>query len=100
MIAVLLNNTFYNDGIGIQTLSPAFNGTNGLANVNVLVMNNIFDGSSQVAVNIQAPPGVTGAAGQAGLSQLQYNLFFNNVANLVITTNDGDFPGNVWLCLR
>jgi large repetitive protein len=92
-IAVLMNNTFYNDGIAIQSLSPAFNGTNGLANTNLLVMNNIFDGSSQIAVNIQAPPGVTGAAGQAGESQLQYNLFFNNGTNLVINTNDGDFPG-------
>ena len=33
--------------------------------------------------------------GQAGFSQLQYNLFFNNIANLLITTNDGDFEGNV-----
>jgi hypothetical protein len=93
-IAVLMNNTFFNDPIGIQSLSPAFNGNNGFANTNMLIMNNIFDGSSTVAVNIQAPPGVSGAAGQAGESQLQYNLFNNNGTNLIINTNDGDFGGN------
>ena len=49
--AVLLNNTFYNDHYAIQTIAPQFDGKNGLAIVNVLAMNNIFDGSSQIAVN-------------------------------------------------
>ena len=84
--AVLLNDTFYNDPIAIQTNQPQFNGTNGFAIVNMLAMNNIFDGSTTVAVNMN---------GQAGDSQLQYNLFFNNLANLIITTTDGDFGGNV-----
>jgi large repetitive protein len=93
-VAVLLNNTFYNNGIAVQSLAPAFNGTNGLANTNMLLMNNIFANSSQIAVNIQAPPGANGAAGQAGESQLQYNLFNGNGTNLVIDTNDLDFGGN------
>ena len=53
--AILLNNTFYNDDYAIQTIAPQFDGKNGLAIVNVLAMNNIFDGSSQVAVNMHGP---------------------------------------------
>jgi hypothetical protein len=85
-MAVLLNDTFYNDPFAIQTIAPQFSGTNDLSHVNVLAMNDIFDGSTQIAVNIQ---------GQAGESQLQYNLFFNNATDLVATTNDGDFAGDV-----
>ena len=48
-------------------------------------MDNIFDGSSAIAVDIQ---------GQAGESTLQYNLYYNNAANVVATTTDGDFGGN------
>ena len=84
--AVLLNNTFYNDNYDLQTVANQFDGKNPLAIVNVVAMNNIFDGASQVAVNMQ---------GQAGESQLQYNLFYNDVANLVITTTDFDFLGNI-----
>ncbi len=83
--AVILNNTFYNDPFAIQTIAPAFDGKNDEAAVSVLAMNNIFDGSSQVAVDQQ---------GQAGDGQEQYNLYFNNTANLLITTNDGDWLGN------
>jgi hypothetical protein len=85
-VAVLVNNTFYNDPFAIQTISPQFNGTNDQANVNVMAMNNIFYGSSQIAVNIQ---------GMAAESQLQYNLFFSNATNVVATTTIGDFLGNV-----
>ena len=84
--AVLLNNTFFDDAFGIQTNTTQFNGQNSNAIVNVEAMNNIFDGSSQDAVNMN---------GQAGDSQLQYNLFYNNIANLLITTTDGDFLGNI-----
>jgi hypothetical protein len=84
--AILMNNTFYNDPIAIQTIAPQFNGTNALAATNLLGMNNIFDGSSTEAVNIQ---------GQAGLSQLQYNTFWNNAQNTVINTTSADFTGNV-----
>ena len=83
--AVLLNNTFYNDAIAYQSNAPQFDGKNLTATVDALLMNNIFDGSTNVAVNMN---------GQAGFSQLQYNLFFNNVANQLITTNDGDFEGS------
>ncbi len=85
-VAVLLNNTFYNDGYAIQTISPQFDGNNIQANVNVLAMNNIFYGSSQVAVNIQ---------GMAADSQLQYNLYYGNAENILVTTTFGDFAGNV-----
>ena len=37
----------------IQTIAPQFDGKNPLAIVNVLAMNNIFDGSSKIAVNLQ-----------------------------------------------
>src|SRR5262249_49930939 len=47
MMAVLINNTFYNDPFAIQTVAPQFNGMNSLSHVNLLAMNNIFDGSSQ-----------------------------------------------------
>jgi hypothetical protein len=85
-VAVLVNNTFYNDPFAIQTISPQYDGNNINAHVNVMAMNNIFYGSSQVAVNIQ---------GQAGESQLQYNLYSNDAQNILVTTNDGDFAGNV-----
>ncbi len=83
--AVILNNTFYNDPFAIQTIAPQFDNKNSEAAVSVLAMNNIFDGSSNVAVNLQ---------GQAGDGQEQYNLYFNNAANLLITTTDGDWLGN------
>ena len=91
--ATLLNNTFFNDGFDIQTIAPAFDTKNPLSVVNLLAMNNIFDGATNVAVNMTGPNGT--GAGQAGFSALQYNLFFNNTANLLITTNDADFEGNV-----
>jgi len=84
-MAVFLNDTFYNDPFAIQTIAPQFDGMNTLSSVNVLAMNDIFDGSSQIAVNIQ---------GQAATSQLQYCLFYQNVVNLVATTTDADFYGN------
>ncbi len=79
--------TFYNDGYAIQTVAPAHadNPDNSYASVEVLAMNDIFDGSTNVAVNLQ---------GQNAFSQLQYNLFYNNATNIVSTTNDGDFEGN------
>src|SRR5208282_4313247 len=59
MQLVLLNNTFYNDGYAIQTIAPQFNKLNSQAHVVTLAMDNIFDGSTNSAVDIQ---------GQAGLS--------------------------------
>ncbi len=82
---ILLNNTFYNDPFAIQTLAPQFNGTNANSSVTVLAMNNIFDGSTQIAVNLQ---------GQAREGQEQYNLYYNNATNLNVTTTDGDWDGN------
>ncbi len=84
--AVILNNTFYNDPFAIQTIAPQHDATpNEEAAVSVLAMNNIFDGSSTIAVDL---------LGQAALGQEQYNLYFGNATNLNITTNDGDWLGN------
>ncbi len=83
--AVLLNNTFYNDPIGVETLSPEFNNTNSQSDVGLLAMNNIFDGSSNIAVDL---------IGMAGDGQEQYNLYWNNGANLFVNTNFGDWAGN------
>ena len=35
--AIILNNTFYNDGVGFQTVSPEFDGKNDQANVTSLI---------------------------------------------------------------
>ncbi len=86
--AIIENCTFYGDGYGIQTVAPPFSPgppPNDLAAVEVLAMNNIFDGSSNIAVDLQ---------GQASDSQLQYNLFYQNAVNVVSTTNIADFQGN------
>ena len=88
---VLLNNTFYNDPYAIQTIAPQYNfatnplDENRLSHVVTLAMDNIFDGSTTTAVDIQ---------GQAGESTLEYNLYWNNATNVVATTISGDFLGN------
>jgi hypothetical protein len=78
--AVLLNNTFYNDTTAIQTLSPQFNGQNPSAAVVMLVMNNIFDGSTGTGIDLE---------GQDEGTQLQYNLFFANTVNIIQTSSIG-----------
>ena len=83
--AILLNNTFYNDPTAVSTLSPQFNGSNSQSDVGLLAMNNIFDGSSVVAINI---------TGMAGNGQEQYNLFWNNASNLAVNDTFGDWEGN------
>ena len=88
---MLLNNTFYNDPYAIQTIAPQYNfatnplDENRLSHVVTLAMDNIFDGSTTTAVDIQ---------GQAGESTLEYNLYWNNATNVVATTISGDFLGN------
>jgi hypothetical protein len=93
--AVIQNVTFYNDTYAIQDEAPqhSTNPDNSYASVELLAMNDIFDGSSQVAVDLVGTSGGT-SVGQAGFSQLQYNLFANNATNVVATTDDGDFGGN------
>ena len=71
-----------------------FNGTNELANVERAGDERHLRRLDRRSPSTFRPPGVT-RAGQAGESQLQYNLFFNNATNLIIDTNDGDFDGNV-----
>ena len=75
--AILLNNTFYNDAFAIQTISPQFNGMNGLSRRrSLLAMNNIFDGSSNTAINL---------LGQDGGAQIQYNLFFATTRSICLS---------------
>ena len=83
---MLLNNTFYNDPFAIQTIAPQFNGTERQSRRQRA-------GDEQHLRRLVADRRRT-SQGQAGFSQLQYNLFFNNATNLVSTTNDGDFGGN------
>src|SRR5208337_26853 len=94
MQVVLLNDTFYNDANAVQTISPAYSGTNNspvytdtnlLSHVTTLAMDNIFDGSSTAAVDIE---------GNAGYSTLEYNLYFNNTLNVVAPNTGGFFLGN------
>ena len=91
---VLVNDTFYQTTYAVQTIAPQFDGKNSNSSVNTLAMNDIFDSSNVFAVDIE---------GQAGLSQTQYDLFFNNInttttppsnGDLNITTTDADFAGN------
>ncbi len=82
---VLLNDTFFNNPIAVETNAPQFNGQNELSSVNALLMNDIFDGSSNTAVLLQ---------GQAGLSIIEYSLYFNNAVNVNATTTSADFAGN------
>ena len=103
MMAVITN-TFYRRSTPSGTEAPAFNGTNSNSHVNVLAMNNIFDGSTDYAV-ASSGPAETLRSAYNGFSQIQYNLFFNNVdkqvtpnidpADVSWTTNVGDFRGNV-----
>src|SRR5208337_4997201 len=91
MQLVLLNNTFYKDRYAIQTIAPQYNfattanGQNLLSHVITLAMDNIFDGSSIAAVDIE---------GNGGNSTLEYNLFFNNTKNVVAPNTGGFFLGN------
>ncbi|HKM56567.1 MAG TPA: hypothetical protein VJY33_24395, partial [Isosphaeraceae bacterium] len=91
MQLVLLNNTFYNDGYAIQTISPPYNfatnplDENLLSHVVTLAMDNIFDGSTIDAVDIE---------GNGGNSTLEYNLFFDNTNNVVAPNTGGFFLGN------
>ena len=69
-------------------------------------MNDIFANSTNFAVALVGQAGTNASIGVNGESQLQYNLFFNNVnnntgdaptanpADLIWNTNDGDFLGN------
>ena len=107
MMAVIINSTFYQDLYGIRTTAPTFNGQNLRSHVNVLSMNDIFDGATDFAVAFEGTGG-DNSTGVVGESQLQYDLFWNNVdthaplgqpnpvnpANVLWLTNDGDFLGN------
>ena len=91
--AILLNNTFYNNTIGINVNNPvipgttttipgalpgvAFNGQNSLSEVDFLAMNNIFDDQKTAAIDLNR---------QVSGSQGQYNLYFGNGGNVVIGT--------------
>jgi hypothetical protein len=85
---VLLNNTFYNNPIGVETNAPPFSpGTNPFTDsVTMLAMDNIFSNSTTAAIQ---------ATGQQFGSEAQYNLYWQNGSNLsLINTNPG-FMGNL-----
>ena len=84
---VLLNNTFYNNPIGLETNAAAFApGTNPFNDqVNMLAMDNIFSNSSTAAIQ---------ATGQEFGSEAQYNLYWQNGSNLILNGNQGGFLGN------
>jgi hypothetical protein len=80
----LLNNTFFNVAVGLNTVAPNYNGNaiapffltpagNGASSVQWIAMNNIFDGSSDAAIRFN---------GQQYGTTAQYNLFFNNKTNV------------------
>ncbi len=82
-MAVILNTTFYKDGVGVNAIAQAFNGLNPYSEDDFLVMDSIFSNNT-TAVN---------ATGDQEDSDLQYNLFYQNGTNLVDTTAEF-FNGN------
>ncbi len=84
-MAVILNSVFYNTDIGINSTGEAFNGLNPYSHVSFLAMNNIFQGDKLEAVQ---------AVGQQDESNLQYNLFYQNGAELVTNGTTQFFNGN------
>jgi large repetitive protein len=75
MEGVFLQNTFYNDTVGIQTSAQVYNGLNDLAHVTFVAMDNIFDHNSQFAISTN---------GLILGTNLQYNLFHANGQDLSI----------------
>jgi len=84
-MAVMLNDTFYNDGIGINSFAPAANGNNPYSHVAFLVMDSIFANIGTNAVQ---------SVGQQYGSDLQYNLFFNIGGAQVVGGIPNDQPIN------
>jgi len=79
---VALNNTFYNNPLGVDLISVNFNGTNPSSHIHVVAMDNIFANSKTTAIQ---------NAGQMQGSELQYNLFNGNGSDLI---NLGAGPGS------
>ena len=80
-MAVILNSTFYNDSVAINSIADTFNGMNPYSHVAFLAMNNIFDLPTAVPNSIAVQ-----AAGQQDESNLQYNLFNNYATQLSYAT--------------
>lgn len=89
--AILLNNTFYNNNIGINVNNPlvpgttttingalpgiAYNGQNAFSSVDFLAMNNIFANQKTAAIDLNR---------QVWGSQSQYNLYSGNTGGNVV----------------
>ena len=82
-VAVILNNTFYNNAIGINSVGEVFNGNNPYSTVSLLGMNSIFSNNT---IGVQA-------SGQQRESNLQFNLYYNNGTDFA-PTNSAFFNGN------
>ena len=76
---LLLNNTFYNDAIGVDVNAIAWVPSTPAvrSSATLVAMDNIFDGSSTAVIQYQ---------GNTLGSQLQYNLFYNDGPDTVIPT--------------
>jgi hypothetical protein len=84
--AVVLNNTFFNNGNGLVVNSAVATGTNSLSHVQFLSQNNIFSNSTGAAVTM---------TGQVYNSQGQNNLFFSNAGgNVVQNSTSGTYLGD------
>jgi hypothetical protein len=85
---VLINNTFYNNPVGLHTVAPVFAPGTTPTNDQVywLAMDNIFSNSSNTGIL---------ADGEEFGSLAQYNLYFQNLVNLnVINNTTAQFQGN------
>ena len=100
-VAVFLNNTFDNNGIGINAVGMAPDGRNFNSHVSFLAMDNIFSNiGTTSAAGTFVPGNAAQGTGQLYSSDLQYNLFSNvavNAQNVPITPgvpNDQYIIGN------
>ena len=98
--ASIQNVTFYNDRNGIQTEGPNYDLKNNNSGVEVLGMNDIFDGSANDGTANDGTGIAVDLVGNEEDSQLQYNIFYDNYLNVQVTpppgliTNADTFQGN------
>ena len=73
----LMNNTFYNTGVGLHTVSPqrTVDPPNWYSSVNWMALNNIFSNNATAAIWFE---------GQQWNSQAQYNVYWQNGQNVII----------------
>ncbi len=97
--AVFLNDTFDNNGIGINAVGQPANGVNSLSHVAFLAMDSIFSNIGLTTNGAFVPGNAVQGSGQLTASDLQYNLFYNvastqGVPNTPNVPNDQPIVGN------